>query len=110
MPATEPAGRTAPAAETGAAATPVHCFTVTADPEPGMLPRLLAAIAKRGLTPSRVHAAVGSDGAEMTVDLQVPGLGGDTAEIVGATLRAMVGVEGVLVAAKAPRAAGGLAA
>lgn len=89
---------------------PTHCFTISADADPGMLPRLMGALAKRGLTPSRVHAATMPEGDEMTVDLQVAGLTGEKAEIVGATLRAMVGVRAVLVAAKARRAETGIAA
>ena len=36
----------------------VHCFAVAADPSPGLLPRVLELIAKRGLVPLRVHATL----------------------------------------------------
>lgn len=86
------------------------CFTVTAAAEPGLLPRLLAPIVKRGLTPGRLHAAQGPDGFEMTVDLQVPGLDAGAAAHIGAQFETLVGVTGVLVSAKRDGRRIGLAA
>lgn len=83
-----------PAAETA-------CFTVTADADPGMLARLLEGFAKRGLVPERVHALTSADGETLDLDLQVAGLDGAKAAIIGETLRGVVGVRAVLVAAKA---------
>lgn len=77
------------------------CFTMCADADPGMLGRLLEGFAKRGLTPERVHAQLSADGEILDLDLQVRGLDGDQAHIVGENLRAIVGVRAVLVGAKA---------
>ncbi|MBP5858916.1 hypothetical protein KAJ83_17990 [Marivibrio halodurans] len=86
------------------------CFTVCADAGPGMLGRLLEGFAKRGLTPERVHAQLSGDGETMDLDLQVTGLDGDQATIIGETLRAIVGVRAVLVGAKATARPIGVAA
>ena len=85
--------------------TVTACFTVVCDGEPGLLPRVLGALAKLGLTPARLVSQLSEDGDELTLDLQVAGLAPGRAEILGETLRAMVGVRAALVGAKA-RASG----
>ena len=72
------------------------CFAVRAAADPGVLPRLLEAFAKRGLVPSHVHSR--TVGELMTVDLQVDGLDRGQAEVVAEQLRANVMVERVLLA------------
>lgn len=81
--------------------TVTACFTVVCDGEPGLLPRVLGALAKLGLTPARLVSQLSEDGDELTLDLQVAGLAPGRAEILGETLRAMVGVRAALVGAKA---------
>ena len=65
-----------------------YCFE--ADAEPGVLPRALELLAKRGLVPARVFAQA-DDGA-LSVEIEVEGLAPDTAEHVGRCLSEIVGV------------------
>ena len=68
-----------------------YCFE--ADAEPGLLPRALALLAKRGLVPARVHALCEDD--SLSVEIEVAGLEPDTAEHVGRCLAGLVGVRHV---------------
>lgn len=74
--------------------TPTACFSVHADAEPGVMPRVLALFAKRGLVPTSWHSRV--TGGELTIDLQMKGLDGDTAAYLAACLRQVVSVMTVL--------------
>ena len=80
---------------------PVWCYGVSADPSPGLLPRVLEYVAKRGLVPLAVHASrcVERDAHgvadTLSVDLQVEGLDADTAQHVGNCLGQIVGVRHV---------------
>ena len=65
-----------------------YCFE--ADPEPGVLPRALELLAKRGLVPARVFAQ--ADGAALSVEIEVEGLEADAADHVGRSLGQIVGV------------------
>ncbi len=68
--------------------------------DPGLMPRLTALFAKRGMVPTRWHAAVSSDGRDQTVDIQVPGLKPATAAHVAASMRQIWGVRAVLMSEK----------
>ncbi len=46
------------------------CFSITALPEPGTLPRLISAFAQRSLVPERWHGVHTPDG-ELQLDIQV---------------------------------------
>ena len=70
------------------------CFSVHADAEPGVMPRVLELFAKRGLVPQRWHSAAA--GTALTIDVQIGGLGRDTADYIAQCLRQIVGVEAVL--------------
>lgn len=72
------------------------CFSITALPAPGTLPRLINAFAQRSLIPDRWHSVLTADG-ELQIDVQVTGMGKDVAELVAAKLRAMIDVRSVLV-------------
>ena len=74
--------------------TPTACFSVHADAEPGVMPRVLALFAKRGLVPTSWHSRV--NGGELTIDLQMKGLDGDTASYIAACLRQVISVSTVL--------------
>ena len=74
--------------------TPTACFSVHAEAEPGVMPRVLALFAKRGLVPTSWHSRV--NGGELTIDLQVKGLDGDTAAYIAACLRQVISVNTVL--------------
>ncbi|TAJ38812.1 MAG: hypothetical protein EPO67_01625 [Reyranella sp.] len=65
-----------------------YCFE--ADAEPGVLPRALELIAKRGLVPARVFAQ--ADAEALNVEIEVEGLEPETAEHVGRCLAEIVGV------------------
>jgi acetolactate synthase regulatory subunit len=65
-----------------------YCFE--ADPEPGVLPRALELLAKRGLVPNRVFAQADAD--QLSVEIEVEGLAPETAEHVGRCLAEIVGV------------------
>lgn len=74
--------------------TPTACFSVHAEAEPGVMPRVLALFAKRGLVPTSWHSCV--NGGELTIDLQMKGLDGDTAAYIAACLRQVISVTTVL--------------
>jgi hypothetical protein len=65
-----------------------YCFE--ADVEPGVLPRALELIAKRGLVPARVFAQTADD--QLSVEIEVEGLATETAEHIGRCLGQIVGV------------------
>ena len=65
-----------------------YCFE--ADAEPGVLPRALDLLAKRGLVPARVFALC--DAGALSVEIEVDGLSPETAEHVGLCLGQIVGV------------------
>jgi len=74
--------------------TPTACFSVHAAAEPGVMSRVLALFAKRGLVPTSWHSRV--NGGELTIDLQMKGLDGDTAAYIAACLRQVISVTTVL--------------
>src|ERR1700730_3213943 len=65
-----------------------YCFE--ADAEPGVLPRALELLAKRGLVPARVFAPADAD--LLSVEIEVEGLAPETADHVGLCLGEIVGV------------------
>ena len=68
-----------------------YCFE--ADAEPGVLPRALEVLAKRGLVPARVFAQADAD--TLNVKIEVEGLTPETADHVGRCLGEIVGVRAV---------------
>ena len=74
--------------------TPTACFSVHAEADPGVMPRVVALFAKRGLVPTSWHSRV--NGAELTIDLQMKGLDGATAAYIAACLRQVISVTTVL--------------
>ena len=86
-----------------AAAEPLHQeavrFSVQAQAEPGVLPRLVEVFAKRGLVPRRwLSTTTGPGNMVLTIDLEITGLEADSVDYVAACLRQIVGVETVLTA------------
>ena len=65
-----------------------YCFE--ADAEPGVLPRALEFLAKRGLVPALVFAQANAD--LLSVEIVVEGLEPETADHVGRCLAEIVGV------------------
>jgi acetolactate synthase small subunit len=72
-------------------------FSIHARAEPGVMPRLAGLIAKRGLVPERWHSITVASGADLTIDIEIAGLGHDTVEYVASCMRQIIGVELVLV-------------
>lgn len=86
-------------AEAGATA----CFSIQAEADPGVMPRILELFAKRGLIPSRWHSDLEGSAthrASLTIDLQVRGLDRQQVEHVSNSLRGMVSVNSVLTSEK----------
>jgi acetolactate synthase small subunit len=78
---------------------PTACFSVVAEADPGVMPRVLELFAKRGLVPSLWHSKIAPTG-ELTIDLQMEGMGSQKAHHVAACLRQVWGVDTVLTAEK----------
>lgn len=79
------------------------CFSIQADAEPSVMPRVLELFAKRGLIPSRWHSDLGAPAGrapELTIDLQVTGLNRQQIDHVAASIRGMVSVSSVLTSEK----------
>lgn len=73
------------------------CFSVHAQAEPGVMPRVLELFAKRGLVPSLWHSAVcESDQSRLTIEIRISGLGQEITEYIAACLRQIASVEAVL--------------
>ena len=61
------------------------------------MPRVLELFAKRGLVPSAWQSSTsGTDEAELTIDIQMRGLGRDVTDYIAACLRQIAFVEVVL--------------
>jgi hypothetical protein len=77
------------------------CFSLHARADPGVMPRVLELFAKRGLVPSAWHSSTsGTDQAELTIDIQMRGLGRDVTDYIAACLRQITFVEVVLSSEK----------
>jgi hypothetical protein len=77
------------------------CFSVHAHADPGVMPRALELFAKRGLVPSAWHSTVsGADPGELTIDIQMRGLGRGLMDYIAACLRQIAYVEVVLTSEK----------
>ena len=80
------------------------CFSVHARAEPGVMPRVLELFAKRGLVPSAWHSATSGPGHdELTIDIQMRGLGRDLVDYIAACIRQIAEVEVVLTSEKRRR-------
>lgn len=85
------------------AAGRVVCYSIRAEADPGLMPRVLHLLAKRNLVPERCHAdRLGPTGEELSIDLQVAGLDPHTGSFIAACLRGIVGVQAVLTSEKHP--------
>lgn len=81
--------------------TPVACFSIQAQAEPSLMPRVLELFAKRGLIPSRWHSDLGGRRQdELTIDFQVTGLDRSKAELIAQAIRQFVSVVSVLTSEK----------
>ncbi len=114
MPVQSPAQSPAPYPAPGADSEPpratptrarVACFSIQAEAEPGVMPRVMELFAKRGLVPRRwVSDVTGPGGGqgtslgggELTIDVQVAGLAPETQAYIARCLRQVWGVGTVL--------------
>ena len=98
--AAQPGRRRVPAAA-------VYCFSIQAEAEPGVMPRVLELFAKRNLVPSRwVSDRIGpsdgrTGGGELAIDLQVEGLTPELSDYIARCLRQIQAVKAVLTSQKA---------
>lgn len=75
---------------------PTYCFALTADAEPGLMPRVMQHFAKRNLVPSQWHSALtGPKGDELAIDIQLEGVDAAEAERLASLFRQIVGVSWV---------------
>lgn len=86
-------------------AATVYCFSILAQAEPGVMPRVLELFAKRGLTPTRWHSDVtgpkkAGESRELAIDVQVNGLDVATGDYIARCLRQVFQVETVLTSQK----------
>jgi acetolactate synthase small subunit len=73
------------------------CFSVHARAEPGVMPRVLELFAKRGLVPSSWPSSISAvDRSQLTIEIQMSGLGRETVNYLAACMRQIVFVEVVL--------------
>ena len=85
----------------------VFCFSIQAEAEPGVMPRVLELFAKRNLVPSRwVSDRIGphdgrTGGGELAIDLQVEGLTPELSDYIARCLRQIQAVNAVLTSQKA---------
>jgi hypothetical protein len=84
-------------------------YVISADADPGLMPRVLQLIAKRGLVPAECHAFTrrGNEPgrpARLTMEVKVAGLERSAAGHVAACLRNLFGVDSVLHLADRPGA------
>jgi hypothetical protein len=71
------------------------CFSVSGEPSPGLMPRILELFAKRGLVPDAFHGRV-ADG-RLSIEIRIAGMDEALAAYIGRCLRQIHLVERVLV-------------
>jgi acetolactate synthase small subunit len=72
-------------------------FSVDAQVEPGVMPRVLELFAKRGLVPSAWRSVVTQkEQPRLIIEIQMSGLGRDITEYIAACLRQIASVEAVV--------------
>jgi acetolactate synthase small subunit len=77
------------------------CFCVTAQAEPGVLARIVALFAKRGLTPTDLRAEWNEGGAgTLKIYVQMAGMDPDLAAYIAQCMRAIVAVSDVQVSGR----------
>ncbi|MDA0229254.1 MAG: hypothetical protein O3B21_03615 [Proteobacteria bacterium] len=97
-----------PASRTPDTAVPVACFSVLTEADPSAVPRVLEIFALRDLIPSQIHVTrsggnnVRAPEAELTIDVQVPGVGREASEAIARKIRAIICVHSVLTSERLP--------
>ncbi len=97
----EPSNDRMPAVEPRRTEGVVFCYSVYAQADPGVMPRVLEVFAKRGLVPARWHSDVtGLQGRDLAIDVQVAGLTPENGHYIARCLRQISTVDQVLTAMK----------
>ncbi|GEM_PF-347867 len=94
-------GSTSPS--TGRDDLPTFCYGVHGHVDPGLIPRVLEMVAKRGLVPTAFHAVQSHNAQqvpELTIDMQVDGLSPMTAEVMAEAMRQIPCVSDVYFSAR----------
>jgi acetolactate synthase small subunit len=81
------------------ASSSTACFSILAESDPGVMPRVLELFAKRGLVPTVWHSKATPAG-ELTIDIQMADLEGGVLRHIAQCLRQICGVSTVLTAEK----------
>jgi len=76
------------------------CFAVQGEASPGLMARILELFAKRNLVPARWHSALLPGAGELSMDIQVAQIDGESAAFIGRSMRQVVGVTAVLISRK----------
>ena len=84
-----------PASATEAVSSFLH-YRMTADCDPGLLPRVLEVFAKRSLVPDALRAERRADGDSLSIELRIAAIAPAKARHIAACLRESVGVRTVL--------------
>ena len=83
---------------------PVHCYSLKAAAEPGLLPNVIGLFAKNGLVPLRWHSDLlahqHDQDEELSIDFQVAGLAWQRAEYLARCMEQIYGVHTVLISQK----------
>jgi len=94
-----------PAAPAAEPAPCIFCFSIQAQADPGMMPRVMQLFAKRNLVPLRWHSDVlGAARRDLAIDVQVEGVSPALGDYIARCLRQIPGVATVLTAEKRPSA------
>lgn len=82
----------------------IACFSVQAEAEPSVMPRVLEQFSKRNIVPLQWHSSLGrgSQGRELYIDVQVEAMEPQLAQRIAENLRQLVHVQLVLTAEKRP--------
>lgn len=82
----------------------IACFSVQAEAEPSVMPRVLEQFAKRNIVPLQWHSSLGhgSQGRELYIDVQVEVMEPDLVARIAENLRQLAHVQLVLTAEKRP--------
>ena len=84
-----------------AADTVTACFSVHASADPGVMTRVIQVFSRRGMVPTAWHSSVvGSDGAELQIDVQMAGIEAAQSELLAESMRRIVNVACVLTSEK----------
>jgi acetolactate synthase small subunit len=84
------------AAVAEAASTKTSRFSLQANAEPGVMPRVLELFAKRGLVPDRWQSAVARPDMTLSIDIEIGAMERETTAYVANCMRQIPGVELVL--------------